>query len=309
MTSGYTYDNFIKAAGSMLSQFSPSDLAVARIHPAFGMSMLTLKQDYAKADTDQARALIHTEAERLRSHYGNYASRGDGTGYYALLRSPDDYAGDSRMGELLDRMERFPAFSYDKDRDPSYAAYKKAYLREGERASDNTLAQAAALTGGIPSTAAVTAASQAGDTYASRLSDKLPALYENAYGRYLDEFNLFGSRLSALRLQDETNYARFLDENEFRRNRAEQAAENLASRQEAGGNALPYNGIDAENRFGGDAIAQAARQYYDAHPNVKIDSRTLDNWLNANGYTGATARTFKAFLESFGAGYERGYRT
>jgi hypothetical protein len=88
-----------------------------------------------------------------------------------------------------------------------------------------------------------------------------------------------------------------------------QAAENLASRQEAGGNALPYNGIDAENRFGGDAIAQAARQYYDAHPNVKIDSRTLDNWLNANGYTGATARTFKAFLESFGAGYERGYRT
>jgi len=319
MTSGYTYDDFIRAAGDLLSQFSPADLATARIQPAFGMSMLTLKQDYAKAGTDQARALIHAEAERLRANYGNYASRSDGTGYYSLLKSPDDFQGDSRMGKLLDRVDSFPAFSYDKDDDASYAAYKKAYLREGERASANALAQAAALTGGIPSTAAVTAATQAGEYYAARLSDKLPELYEDAYGRYLDEFSILGSKLSALQKREETDYARFLDENEFRQKQAAQVSENLASQQEAGGSLGSTTGNSQYNvednteetpeKTSDKAIAQAASRYFKEHPDVRINSRTLDNWLNANGYSGAAARAFKAHLKSLGAGYERGYRT
>jgi hypothetical protein len=315
----YTYEDFVKAAGNMINQFSPADLATAKANPEFGMSLLTLKQDYAKAGTDQAKALIHTEAEKLRGNYGNYTSRDDGTGYYSLLQSPNDFQGDSRISGLLDRMGSYPSFSYDKNQDPNYSAYKKEYLREGERATQNALAQGAMLTGGIPSSYAQTAATQAGDYYASKLSDKLPELYESAYGRYLGEFNMLGSQLSALQGQDEINYGRFLDENEFQQRQQAQAA--LAAQAEAQ-EVIPTANIgtpespgtpgspqyDVEEKPSGEkVIAQAAAAYYKAHPNVKIDSRTLDNWLKANGYSGAAAQTFKSYLEYYGAGYERGY--
>ena len=79
-------------------------------------------------------------------------------------------------------------FSYDPETDPVYGAYRKAYTREGRRAAEDTLGRYAALTGGLPGTAAVTAAGQAGNNYAAKLADKLPELYQQAYERYLEEY-------------------------------------------------------------------------------------------------------------------------
>lgn len=79
-------------------------------------------------------------------------------------------------------------WNYNPDEDPVWQAYQKQYRREGQRATQDTLGQAAAMTGGMASTAAMTAASQAGDYYASQLSDKLPQLYNDAYNRYLQEY-------------------------------------------------------------------------------------------------------------------------
>jgi hypothetical protein len=177
----------------------------------------------------------------------------------------------------------------------------------------------------MPSTAAVTAASQAGDYYASQLSDKLPELYESAYGRYLDEFNILGSKLSALQGREETGYARFLDEINFQQKQAAQTAAILAAQEAAEESPASAEGLgnqpnyiepyyiyddtdETPDKSSEEAIAQAAARYYKEHPNVKVDSRTLDNWLNANGYSGKAAQTFKAYLEYYGAGYERGYR-
>lgn len=52
-------------------------------------------------------------------------------------------------------------------------------------------------------------------------------------------------------------------------------------------------------------IAQAAAEYFDENPDVGLDSRTLSNWLSANGYTSAdgSADLFKAYLQMAGAGY------
>ena len=52
-------------------------------------------------------------------------------------------------------------------------------------------------------------------------------------------------------------------------------------------------------------IAQAAAEYYQANPNVALDSMTLDYWLNANGYSGDRAQLFKAYMENYGAKYSR----
>ena len=79
-------------------------------------------------------------------------------------------------------------WNFDPSTDPVWQAYQKQYRREGQRATEDTLGRYAAMTGGMPSTAAVTAASQAGDYYASQLSDKLPEVYQQAYQRYLQEY-------------------------------------------------------------------------------------------------------------------------
>lgn len=89
-------------------------------------------------------------------------------------------------------------FTYDASTDPVYQAYLKQYAREGQRASANTLGQAAAMTGGRPSSYAVSAASQAGNYYAAQAADKLPELYQQAYQRYLQDYQNKLGLLSAI---------------------------------------------------------------------------------------------------------------
>lgn len=62
--------------------------------------------------------------------------------------------------------------------DDVISAYKKAYLREADRTGRDTLGQYATMTGGIPSTQAVAAASQAADYQKSKLAETLPNLYQ-----------------------------------------------------------------------------------------------------------------------------------
>jgi hypothetical protein len=70
----YTYDNFVSAAtnAGLLPSFSSADLATAQKYPEFGISLLSLKQDYANAQTAEAKTLAHSAAEALRESYGNY---------------------------------------------------------------------------------------------------------------------------------------------------------------------------------------------------------------------------------------------
>ena len=115
-----------------------------------------------------------------------------------------------RRDEALRRAEDMK-FSYDPDADPNWQAYQKQYRREGQRAAADALGQAAALTGGVPSSYAVTAASQAGDYYASQLSDKLPQLYRDAYNRYLQEYQRQMGIADAYAGYGQTEYSRYLD--------------------------------------------------------------------------------------------------
>ncbi len=87
----------------------------------------------------------------------------------------------------LERAENM-RWNYDPSTDPVWQALQKQYRREGDRATQDALGRYAAMTGGVPSSYAVTAASQAGDYYAAQLSDRLPQLYQDAYQRYLQEF-------------------------------------------------------------------------------------------------------------------------
>lgn len=234
----YSYDDFLSAATSsgLLGEFSQADLETAQRYPEFGLSILSLKKDYHDAATDEQRLLANEAANQLRSSYGNYRGGDDGSRYYsqgkipgqidAILDQINNFGSfsfdqeapvyDNQYAEqqqaLLDAILNRPDFTWSKETDPLWGSYKKSYLREGDRATENALAQASAASGGRPSTAAVTAATQAGDYYATQLNDIIPTLYQQAYDRYLNEYSMMLQDLGAVNTQEQLDYAKYLDQ-------------------------------------------------------------------------------------------------
>ena len=120
-------------------------------------------------------------------------------------------ANQAAIDELRGRILGRGAFDYDYTTDPRWQAYRKEYVREGQRAAADTLGQAAALTGGRPSTAAITASQQAGNYYAAQLADKIPELYAAAYDVWQDADSRDRANLAMLLDADQTAYDRGLD--------------------------------------------------------------------------------------------------
>lgn len=232
----YTYDDFVKAANQsgLMGQFSQDDLNLAQKYPEFGLSVLSLKKDYNNAATAEQRLLANQAANELRKSYGNYSGGADGGSFRLeskLNRRSDDLLdqlgsfGSFSYGEaptyentfaqqqkdLLDRILNREDFSWSRETDPQWSSYKKSYLREGDRATANALAKASAASGGRPSSYAVNAATQAGDYYATKLNDVIPTLYQQAYERYLDEYNMKLKDLNAVNQQEQLDYAKYLD--------------------------------------------------------------------------------------------------
>ena len=118
----------------------------------------------------------------------------------------------SQIDELANSILNRPDFSYDYQTDPQWQSYKKQYTREGRRASEDVMGQYAAMTGGMPSTAAVTAAQQAGDYYAAQMADKIPELYQAAYNMYLGDLAEQRNDVNMMRGLESDSYNQYLNQ-------------------------------------------------------------------------------------------------
>ena len=209
MAVSYTYDDFLKAYNQSGIGFSDADMQLAQKNPNAGMGLIDAKVRWNQAKTAAERAKYNQQAEAIRSLYGGYLGGDDGFGY-TPVDSPNDYTAPEK-----------PTFSYNLESDPVWQAYKKQYTREGQRATQDALGTTAASTGGIPSSYATAAATQAGDYYAAQMTDKVPELYQQAYNRYLNE-------LSQWNADRNFGYGQYIDELNTQ----------IANRQEALQNAL-----------------------------------------------------------------------
>ena len=219
----YTYEDFENEANKygMLGQFSEADLNLARNNADAGMSLLSYKRDYANAATDADRESANRGAEALRAAYGGYTGGVDGSKYYlndtATATNPNtpmtwtnflNFTGgqqperskeyENLYRDYLNQIINRDAFSYDAENDPNYLQYKNQYTREGNRAMQDTLGQISARSGGLASSYAGTAAQQANNYYMQQLADKIPELYQQAYNRYLKEFEMQMDTLGAI---------------------------------------------------------------------------------------------------------------
>lgn len=234
----YTQNDFLKDlnASGLADKFSQWDMDTAMQHPDFGRTILSAKQNYNSATTPEQKLLYNEQANAARRHYGYYSGGSDGNQYISTGRLPGQI--DSKLEEigsfgsfdygreapsynnayareqqrLLDSIINRPDFSWSKETDPQWGSYKKSYLREGERATADALGQASAASGGRPSSYAVNAATQAGDYYATKLNDVIPTLYQQAYDRYLKEFQMQQQALDAVNGQEQLDYNRYLTE-------------------------------------------------------------------------------------------------
>lgn len=89
-----------------------------------------------------------------------------------------------RMGDFVG-----PEFSYDYRDDPSYQQYRQQYIRNGQLAMQDTMGQAAGLTGGYGSSYSQSVGQQAYQGYMNQLNAVVPELYQNAYNRYLNDYS------------------------------------------------------------------------------------------------------------------------
>lgn len=114
---------------------------------------------------------------------------------------------DSLLNSILNREE----FSYDYTTDPTYQAYAQQYKRLGDRAREDTIGDIAGLTGGYASSWAASAAYQAQNDYNQQLSGIIPTLYDAAYNRYMDDYNMDVTNLGLVQGVDNMYYDRYRD--------------------------------------------------------------------------------------------------
>ena len=126
---------------------------------------------------------------------------------------PEDYTSgfEARLQELYDQIAGREAFSYDPEEDEMYRRYAKLYAAQGAAAMEDTMGQAAALTGGYGSSYAQAVGQQAYDRYLGELAALVPELRQAALAEYTQEGKALTDRYGLLRQQESAAYDRWQD--------------------------------------------------------------------------------------------------
>ena len=129
-------------------------------------------------------------------------------------QKPGDWTGGQygqQMQEALDAIRKRKKFSYDLNSDALYRQYKDKYVQQGKQAMQDTMGQAAALTGGYGSTYGQAVGQQQYDAYLQNLNDVVPELYQLALSRYQMEGDDLKTQYSLLADQYQQEYGQYRD--------------------------------------------------------------------------------------------------
>ena len=204
---------------------------------------------------------------------------------------------------------------YDATSDPAYSALKKSILRESDRSVEDTMGAYAGMTGGIPSTAAVTAAQETANYFRGQLADRQVELGEQDYNRWLNERNADMELMNLYASEAEASAANLAALGDFSAMgklygwNADQIAEAqrlwLAEQQGYGGGDRSKKEVEIDiptydNGMSDVKMANAAAKLFN-QSKYGVNSAALDSWLANNGYTGNSAAAFK---EYYGAMYD-----
>jgi len=167
----------------------------------------------------------------VKSAIDNYASRSgltslrveeeinkdpvDVTGGFEDSNFEDPYA--DKIDRYLDSILNREDFEYNHENDDSYKALEKSYDIKGDRAMEDVMGAASQMTGGRTNSWSESTAAQAKSRFDEGLMEKIPALEQAAYQRYMNEGNQDAQALNSLMSASNNKYNRFSDDRNFDR--------------------------------------------------------------------------------------------
>ena len=158
-----------------------------KIYQAFG------KGDYTAASQYERQRNAKIDGEGLPNAKTNYTY----TPQY-----------DTQINELFNKLLNRESFSYDAETDPLYKLYREQYINQGRLAMQDTMGQAAALTGGYGSSYSQAVGQQQYDAYLQKLNGVVPELYRLAYSRYQDKGDELKDQYNMYMAKDAQDYDR-----------------------------------------------------------------------------------------------------
>lgn len=150
-------------------------------------------QDYKESDA------VNLALEKLKNHEA---------------AKPGPFQYDKQLGwnNVMDQILNRKDFSYDMNSDMLYQQYKDSYMRQGKLAMQDTMGQAAALTGGYGNSYATTAGQQTYNGYMQQLNDKIPQLYQLALDKYNQETSDLYNKYGLYQSDYDTKYGKYRDD-------------------------------------------------------------------------------------------------
>lgn len=166
---------------------------------------------------------------------------------------------DDEINSLFDKLLNRKGFSYNAATDPLYQQYKELYTQQGKTAMQDTMGQAAALTGGYGSSYSQAVGQQQYDAYLQKLNEVVPELYGQAYEMYRNEGDDLRNQYQMYLNRDAQDYERY--QNALAQYQAAQdnASQQIMAMLEMG--ASPSDGLISRSGLSDEYIA-ALRNYY-----------------------------------------------
>jgi hypothetical protein len=129
------------------------------------------------------------------------------------LQKPGEYQSryDAQINGILNTIAGAKEFNYQAAEDPMYRMYRDTYLRMGQRAAEDAMANASALTGGYGSSYGQMAANQANQNYIAELNNQMPTLMQMAYQRHQDQIADNYNQLNAFQSAENMDYGKYRD--------------------------------------------------------------------------------------------------
>jgi len=136
-----------------------------------------------------------------------------------------------KIDNLVDRLLNRDSFSYNWSDDPLYRQYAARYQQQARQGMQDTMGQAAAMTGGYGSSYATAAANQAYANQMAGLNDQAMNLYQLAAENYDRDTNNMRSNLQQLEQREAANRSYYDTDRDVFYNRQDADLNNLYNQQ------------------------------------------------------------------------------
>lgn len=166
------------------------------------------KQDTTPAPTSTPAAPVQTAGSDVVAQAQEYLNQQLG-GYKSQYGT--------QITDLVAQIQNRPKFEYDVNTDPLYLQLRDIWKQDGLMAMEDTVGQMTQLTGGYGNSHAQMAGQQVYNNHLREVAEMVPQLKEAARADYDADTDVLLRNLGLLMDQDNTDYARWMDELERQR--------------------------------------------------------------------------------------------